>query len=125
MTEVAVAAAQASSTDRPFARALRNAVSDVKGLSGLILAIAGVIAAYVTLHKAVELPWPWPIIGSLVPVPTFLLLYVWPEWRHSIAQKRLRELGIHGRLKEPGYFRLTPYEEHDRSSYMRPDGADV
>jgi hypothetical protein len=102
-----------------------NAVSDVKGLSGLILALAGVIAAYLALRDAIALPHPWPIIGSLIPIPIFLLFYVWPEWRDSVVQKRLKELGIHGRLKDPGYFRLIPYEEHDSGNYVRPDAADI
>ena len=115
----------ARTLDRPFTRALRNAVSDVKGISGLILALAGVIAAYVTLQHATPLPPPWPIVGSLVPIPIFLLFYVWPEWRDAVAQRKLKELGIHGRLQNPGYFRLTPYEEHDSGNYLRPDAADV
>jgi hypothetical protein len=125
MTDETVNTLSASVTDRPFARALRNAVSDVKGLAGLILALAGVIAAYVALRDAIALPPPWPIVGSLVPILLFLLFYVYPEWHDSIVQRRLKELGIHGRLKDPGYFRLIPYQEHDSSNYLRPDAADA
>jgi hypothetical protein len=115
----------APALERPFARALRNAISDVKGLSGLILALAGMIAAYITLQHATPLPGPWPIIGSLVPIPLFILFYVWPEWRDAVAQKRLKELGIQGTLRSPGYFRLIPYEERDSATYVRPDAADA
>jgi hypothetical protein len=125
LTDQTAADISAQALDRPFNRALRNAVSDVKGISGLILALTGVIAAYVTLQTATTLQHPWPIVVSLVPIPIFLLFYVFPEWRDAVAQRKLRELGIHGRLQNPGYFRLTPYEEHDSGNYARPDTADV
>jgi hypothetical protein len=111
--------------DRPFGRALRNAVADVRGISGLILAAVGIVGAYVALRDAIQLSPPWPIVGSLVPIPLFLLFYVWPEWRDAVARKRLSDYGVRGRLKEPGYFRLTPYDVHDSQRFVRPDDADL
>jgi hypothetical protein len=45
----------AKALDRPFTRALRNAVSDIKGLSGLILALAGV--TYPACLNLKDLTW--------------------------------------------------------------------
>lgn len=118
-------AVTAGQMERPLTRALRLAVADVKGIAGLLLALVGMIGAYVGLRDAIHLPPPWPIIGCVVPVPIFFLFYVLPAWRDAIADRRLHELGIRGRLKEPGYFRLTPYEAHEREKFVRPDSVDV
>jgi hypothetical protein len=125
MADDALVGTATEKAERPFASALRNAVADVKGIAGLLLAIVGVIGAYVALRDAIHLDPPWPIIGCLVPVPVFFLFYVLPAWRDALAKKRLHELGIRGRLKEPGYFRLTAYGAHETQKFVRPDKADI
>lgn len=125
MADDSIAGTVTEKTERPFTRALRDAVADVKGIAGLLLAIVGVVGAYVGLRDAIHLDPPWPIIGCLVPIPIFFLFYVLPAWRDALASKRLHELGIRGRLKEPGYFRLTAYEAHETEKFVRPDNADI
>ena len=104
----------APSDQRPLTRALRDAVSDVKGIASFLLAITGFLAAYFKLRDAIPLEEPWRMILCLVPFAILFLLYIWPCWREAAAHQRLHDLGINGRLKEPGYFRLTPYEAQDR-----------
>ncbi|MEN3381154.1 MAG: hypothetical protein V7608_1198 [Hyphomicrobiales bacterium] len=116
---------QKGDAGRPVAVALQNAISDAKGLSALLLAFTGVVAAYAGLEKGIALPPPWPLIGSLVPVAIFVAFYLLPEWREAAARSRLQNLGIGGQLKDPGYFRLTPYRERDSARFMRMDGAET
>jgi len=48
---------------------------------------------------------------------------VHPAWRDERKRHRLNEEGVRGRLKDPTYFRLSPYEADDKERFTRPDGA--
>jgi hypothetical protein len=45
---------------RVFARALKNAMSDVKGIGGLVLALTAAIAGYFALRDVLKVPGYWP-----------------------------------------------------------------
>src|SRR5262249_2312770 len=108
---------------RVFSRALINATSDLKGLLGLILTFTSAITAHFTFRHVLSMPdyWPEAVASSLI--VAFYLLYVHPEWKTERKRYRLTVEGIHGQLKDPTYFRLTPYEATEATKFKRPDGA--
>jgi Novel STAND NTPase 1 len=116
---------QTALADRPTTIALRKAISDVKQLTALAIAVSSFFVAYWVLEKKLGIVPPWSHIISLIPFVLFGVLYLLPEWRTVAANRRLAELGIKGILKDPGYFRLIPYQAWESAKYTRPDNADV
>ncbi|EJZ22162.1 leucine-rich protein [Rhizobium sp. Pop5] len=86
-------------------------------------AVSGLVAAYYTLRVQLGLAEPWPALICGTFILLFILLYVLPEWRSEIKMDRLEREGINGILKEPSYFRLTPYQADDATAFNRPDNA--
>src|SRR2546430_773369 len=103
-------------------QATKMAVSQFKGFAALLVAFGSLIAAYAAVQKGIAPDQPWPIAIGGVPTLIFVFLYFIPVLRDALAQKRLENFGIHGKLKKPGYSRLSPYGENDKGIYRRPDG---
>lgn len=108
----------------PFKAALRAAVSDFKSIALLIGGASAIVIAYFALRGRLGLPEPWLTVVSLCPVGIFLIFYVVPEWRKAQKKRDLDALSVRGKVKRPGYFRLTPYTESDAKIFARPDNAD-
>jgi hypothetical protein len=125
MTDAEITKGSSFEKARPFATALQRAISDFKAVAALFGAFLSVIFAYFALQKGIDLPQPWLTIVSVVPLVIFAIFYLLPEWRDAAARKSLEELGVRGRLKDPGYFRLTPYTEREQTKFIRPDNADT
>ena len=106
---------------RVFARALKNATSDLKGIGGLVLALTGAITAYFALRDVLKEPQYWPEAAVAAFFVAFYFLYVDPAWRDERKRQRLTDLGIRGVLEDPTYFRLRPYESDDAGRFTRPD----
>ena len=67
---------------------------------------------------------PFVIAGVLLaPVLVIILTDSFPAWRERRRKRQLIEQGIHGTLKDPGYFRLKPYEDKDQDKFTRADNA--
>ena len=103
-----------------FQAAIKRATSDLKGLVTLIGALAGLAVAYYAFQDKLKLhePWPTAICGGAFLV--FFLLFLLPEVREQLKLQRLRVNGIRGRIIDPKYFRLGPYETDDAQSFKRP-----
>ncbi|MFL9864028.1 hypothetical protein PQR67_07610, partial [Paraburkholderia fungorum] len=55
-------------------------------------------------------------------VPALLILgWLVPKWREQLNRRRTIDLGIHGQVRDPEYFRLTPYDA--ASDFRRADHA--
>ena len=57
------------------------------------------------------------------PLLVTLLIDTLPAWISKRRERHVLERGIHGKLKDPGYFRLKPYEEQDQARFARADQA--
>jgi hypothetical protein len=123
-TEVALDPAKSDSGGgRVFARAVQKATSDVKGISGLFLALGTATASYIALRKSVAAPEYLPEAIVALVLMAFYFLYVHPEWREERKRYRLSVDGIRGQIVDPTYFRLTPYQADDKDHFTRPDDA--
>ena len=60
-------------------------------------------------------------VGASLPFLVTLFTDTLPALGQRRRERRLVDEGVHGVLKDPGYFRLKPYEEHDRQRYFRAD----
>jgi energy-coupling factor transporter ATP-binding protein EcfA2 len=67
------------------------------------------------------------LVLSVAAIPLGVLLFAdaVPAWIARLRERRLRYWGVHGAIKDPGYFRITPYDDNprDRDSYSRADNA--
>ena len=54
------------------------------------------------------------------PLLVTLLIDTLPAWISKRRERHVLERGIHGKLKDPGYFRLKPYEEQDQARFAGP-----
>jgi hypothetical protein len=68
---------------------------------------------------------PMLAVLAAIPIGLSLLFDYLPRIDARRRERRTQEWAVKGRVAEPGYFRLTPYEdnEDDREQYERPDGA--
>jgi hypothetical protein len=73
---------------RVFARAVKNATSDLKGIGGLVLALTAAITGYYALRDVVKVPGYWPEAAVAVFFVAFYFLY----WRKSAWQSARRRL---------------------------------
>lgn len=65
----------------------------------------------------------WPLAAIIsIPIVLVLLFHTFPAWMRHHRRRLLEEIGIKGRLNDPGYFRLGPYEATDQQ-FNRADGA--
>jgi hypothetical protein len=106
-----------------FQAAIKRATADLKGLATLLGVLAGVVAAYYAFEEKLKLHEPWPAAicgGALL---AFVLLFWLPEVREQLKLQRLRINGIRGRIIDPKYFRIAPYETDDAEFFRRPDAA--
>jgi hypothetical protein len=108
---------------RVFARALKNATSDLKGIGGLVLTLTAAIAGYFALRDVLKAPGYWPEAAVAAFFIAFYFLYVHPAWRDERKRQRLNDEGVRNQLEDPTYFRLSPYEADDKERFTRPDGA--
>jgi hypothetical protein len=106
-----------------FRAAFKHATSDLKALTTLLLTLAGVTIAYYTLEDKLKLHGPWPAALCGMALLAFVLLFLLPEVRDQLKLQRLRINGIHGRIIDPKYFRVAPYETDDAQGFTRPDAA--
>src|SRR5687767_11930052 len=86
---------------RVFARALQKATSDVKGITGLLLAIGAAIASYIALKSSVSGPKYLPEVSALAVVAAFYFFYVHPEWREQRRRHRLDVEGVGNQIADP------------------------
>jgi hypothetical protein len=106
-----------------FQAAIKRATADLKGLAKLLGVFAGVAAGYYAFEDKLKLHEPWPAAicgGALL---AFVLLFLLPEVREQLKLQRLRMNGIRGRIIDPKYFRIAPYETGDAQQFRRPDAA--
>jgi len=109
-------------TTPSFLSALKASHETVKVYVGLIGLIGGVPAAVLILdNQYIHNFW---ISGALCVVPALLIL-IWlvPKWHEQQNKRRAIEFGIHGQVKDPEYFRLTPYQSD--TDFRRADGFHV
>jgi hypothetical protein len=125
MKKPTAARAQSPETNRSWLKAqqaaLKNAASTLRGLAGLLGAVAALFVAYYTFETKLKLHEPWPAVICALSFLLFVVLFFVPELRDQLKLQRLRDLGINGKLVDPGYFRLSPYEAEDASRFQRPD----
>lgn len=112
---------------RPFSRALQASLSrvtsNVKGVATLIGTLTSLCAAYYAFKVRLGLSSPWPELLCASAILAFFLVSVVPDWRDERKLEKLRVTGIRGRLKDPSYFRLSPYETDEQQRFHRPDSA--
>lgn len=112
---------------RPFSRdfqsALSRATSNVTGLATFIGTLTALVAAFYVFHTQLGLSQLWAGIICAAAILAFFLLAVLPDWRDELRLERMRVAGISGRLLDPSYFRLIPYEADDQQRFKRPDSA--
>ncbi len=65
------------------------------------------------------------LIVAILPVVVIILVRTLPSWWESQRRQRLREWSAEGTSNQPGYFRLTPYEESeaDLNLFKRDDNS--
>ena len=89
---------------------------------GLLL---GLIAALPLAIRHVDknLPFPnfWVSVGFCALPAILILLWLIPKWMTARYARRMKELGYSGEVKDPRYFRLTPYVQ--KSDFHRTDGT--
>lgn len=104
----------------PFGKALKSIVEAGKQYTILLGLIAGVPGAVVLISARFHVPLPVAIVIGMLP---FLLILAWyVAIRHEQRyQARAIELGIHGKIKDANYFRLTPYDAD--SDFRRADNV--
>lgn len=80
----------------------------------LYLKVVGLLAGVPATFALVALKWgmsTWiAVIICAVPAG-LILLWLVPTWRERKNKQQAIALGIHGNIKDPSYFRLTPYDE--------------
>ena len=114
---------QAPSVDAPFEKLLGRTTQRVRQLTTYLGAMAALIVGYYVFSKNLALPGSIALLIAGLPLVVTLLTDTLPAWLRQRRTRRLVEEGIHGELKDPGYFRLMPYEEADEERYWRPDNA--
>src|SRR5262245_60090977 len=89
------------SSGRVFARAVRNATSDAKGVATLLGALLGAIAAFYALVEGLKAPLPVASAILALYFLVFYFLYVHPEWRDERKRHRLDVEGVKGHVSDP------------------------
>jgi hypothetical protein len=82
-----------SSGGRVFARAIKNATSDLKGIGGLVLALAAAIMGYFALRDVLKAPGYWPEAAVAAFFVAFYFLYVHPACCTCIPRGATNESG--------------------------------
>lgn len=103
--------------------ALALASNSVKEITALIGLIAALTAAFYFYRDSLKLPGYWPELIIITTIALFIALFFLPSLRVEVRKYKLAQLGVHGALEGPEYFRLTAYEKDDAAFFKRPDGA--
>jgi hypothetical protein len=93
----------------------------LKGFVTLLVVLTSLVVAYYKFEAKLNLPPLWAALLCLGALVAFILIFFLPEFLDQLKLERMRVEGIHGRLKDPTYFRLTPYEAGE--SFKRFDAA--
>lgn len=112
--------ASAPSGGPSFLSALRATLHASK----LYLALLGLIAGVPTAVLSIATHWGWPIwVASFACVAPAVLILLWlvPSWSERQNRRRAIACGINGEVKDPEYFRLTPFDS--TSDFRRADNA--
>ena len=109
---------------QPFAIAVVSSNFDIKALTTLVLNFAAFGTAWYFLEDVFDVPRPWSLAIACLVFLAFGLIYFVPAWLRAKAAIKRRQLGVGGQLKDPQYFRLTPYAERDASKFHRADRAE-
>jgi hypothetical protein len=87
------------------------------GLIGLLAGVPGAVGL-LAAHWGMPL---WLAGAAGVVLALLFLLWLMPRWLDWQNRRRAIEFGIHGHVKDPEYFRLTPYDA--ASDFRRADNA--
>jgi len=85
--------------------------------------LGGLAGGLYALKAQLGLSPLWAAILGAASVVFFFLVGFLPIWRDERKLEKLRVAGIRGRLKDPSYFRLSPYETDEQQRFHRPDSA--
>ena len=102
---------------------LKITVSRVARFTAYLGGVGALIAGYQTLVDQYHYENWQAILIAAIPIALTLLTDTFPAWREAKRKERIKKYAVEGTIPPPGYFRLTPYEAKDLSSYKRADGA--
>lgn len=122
-TDTAIQAGELSPWHVALKSALTLASNSVKEITALIGLIAALTAAFYFYRDSLKLPGYWPELIIVTTIVLFIALFFLPSLRAEIRKYKLAQLGVHGVLVTPSYFRLVAYEKKEADQFTRPDDA--
>jgi hypothetical protein len=121
---VMATAAPSALPDDLFQITIGRAKAWALALTSYFGSLAALVGGYFGLKKLFP-DWNDALVLGIAvgPLVLTLLTVTLPAWLRQRRDRKLVAEGISGRLKDPKYFRIWPYEARDRERYSRPDGA--
>lgn len=107
-----------------FTQTVEGARTHLVALTTYLASLVALVGGHHLLVKKLEHTTRDALFFASIPLLLSLLCITLPAWLKRRREAKLKYFGIHGKLEDPGYFLLRPYEVGDRERFHRPDGAE-